>query len=747
MLDCLAEALPSMHLRAFHVREWSKAQISQSNSGNAFRIYVSDQALTSLGLKAGQVCEIQRRSSPAVYALIWASPPGDKINENIVRISPFLRKKFELKYDEPLSIHTCSKAIEEARNVTLKEIQCSDNMVGSIRRMTRVEEAYWTGAVRDWLHKLEVFYSTLTLEDFQYCGETRSFSLHIDSVPTEDLSLYKISYTTTFDLHNRDPNPRFCSTQPTPLLRVLANRVGGLQRQIQRVNKILWWYDEDRWASDDVIRTQLRAGIIFHGLSGTGKSLLLNAVSEAPWARVRRIDHTHVQGKEQHRQDALDRVVQEALDKQPSVIIADNLHTLAPSRDEEDIASSRKTHALCKAFNRTRGHRVLLLAATRDLKDVQTPLMDYFSQTVHLHAPDPSGRREILKLACGLPKDCISELLDKVGDNTHGFSSRDIFRLVETCALDNEHERPPFARFPNPKLQWADIQAVIIACRPSILDSVHLERPQVTWAEVGGNSEVRQVLERAIEWPRKYPERMKRLHVGAIKGVLLYGPPGCSKTLVAKAAAASSTWNFIPVRGPEILRMYVGESERALRNLFQTARAAAPSIIFFDEIDALGLSRSTEGKAGGPQANVLTTLLTELDGIEPLKDVLVLAATNAPESLDPALIRAGRLEQRIYMGLPDECTCRDILLIHKASWAKDVDVDFLAQKALGYTGAEIVRLVEHAGRLALTEGLESGTPESDDKVSMRHFLQALDEVKKDVSQGTLQRYVDFAKRN
>ena len=729
-----------MQHRVFSVRDWSKREVSRSNSVHAFRIYVSEKSLSSLGLEVGGVCEIQRGSLPTAYALVWVPTPEDKINENVVRISLLLRRAYDLKYEEPVSLCAYSGALKEAHKVLIQEIDGLNGAIHNSRKLTSTEKPYWIGAVRESLYGLEVFYSSLELNDIHYCGDARSFSLHVDSVGPDDLTLYKFSPATTYDLLDEG----HVSSSP---LRVLGDRLGGLHRQVERINKILRWYDKGSLPSDDMARIQLRAGIILHGSTGSGKSLLLKAISEAGWEQVFAVNNTVKPEKGRTWTETLDSIVQEALHRQPSVLVIDDLHMLVPKQGEEDAASLRKLHALYSALDRTRGTRTLLVATTKETRDIQPIILAFFSQSVHLPAPDPKGRREILRLACDLPKDAISELLDKVGDNTHGYSAQDIFHLVETCALESDPDHVPFVHFPNPLLQWAKVKPIVQAIRPSVMNGVSIERPQVVWANVGGNEEVRKVLERAIEWPKRYPERMKRLHIGAIKGVLLYGPPGCSKTLVAKAVATSSTWNFIPVRGPEILKMYVGESERALRDLFRTARSAAPSIIFFDEIDALGMSRGTEGKLGGPQANVLTTLLTELDGIEPLKDVFVLAATNAPEILDPALIRAGRLEQRIYMGLPDERTRRDILLMHRSSWAEDVDVDILAKKAVGYTGAEVVRLLEHAGRLALTEGLESGVTEQDDEINMNHFQKALEDVKRDVTEDMLRRYLEFSERS
>ena len=733
-----------MQARTFNVRDWPKVvQKSQDPPQNVFRVYFSDNALSALNLEVGRLCKMQRKSSPPVYAEAWSHPAGEKINENVVRCSSFLRKIYALKYNESVSISPCPKPINEAQSVTLKEVNTSNKNGSTCEVSTPLENLYWIGAVRGWLYNVGFVYSSLILEDFEYFGNVKSFALYIESVGTEDLTLYKLSPRTVFQFFSLEDPPLSNRSQPARRLRISEDRLGGFGRQVEKINRILRWYDSDKQSMDGVATLQLRAGIILHGSTGTGKSLLLKSISEGPWNRVITINDMTIGGKGRHLQEALNSLVQDALNDQPSVVLIDDLHSVIANRDVEDVMSSRRLQLLCRALERTRIARVLLVAATNDLQRIHPSLRAFFSQAIYLHAPDPMARREILKIACDLPKAATSEILDKIGDNTHGFSPLDLVQLVETCTLEAGHVDTLKGSFPSPDLQWRDVQPIVQKVRPAILDSVSIERPQVCWADVGGNDQVRGILEQAIEWPERYHERMENLHVGAIKGVLLYGPPGCSKTLVAKALASSSTWNFIPVRGPELLRMYVGESERAVRNLFEVARAAAPSIIFFDEIDALGLSRGLDGRVGGPQTNVLTTLLTELDGIEPLSNVFVLAATNAPEDLDPALIRAGRLEHRIYMGLPDEDTCRSILLLHKSRWAEDVDLKDLTRKAIGYTGAEIVRMVQQAGRLALAEALKCDRSQHEDKIEMRHFHQALDEVKRDVTADMLQRYSSF----
>ena len=724
------------------VREWTKAQISQGLS--AFRIYISAKSLSSLGLEAGRACAIEHGPSPArvSYALVWVAPTGDNINDDVVRFSPFLRRKYGLKFDELVSITPAARPHEHVKSVKLRETDSQGNPLQSTIE-DPTHEGYWIGAIRAWLYDAEVFPPSLVVEDVQYCGEKKSFSLQVDVADSDVTTLYKFSSQTSFELLKKENISR-CPVQHTTIsFQVPSHHIGGLRQQIERIDEILWWYDGNQGVPRSRILPQLRAGLIIHGPAASGKSLLLKSIGDAPWSKVLNVQDVLMTSRGSSRQESLEGIVQEALDQQPSVLLIDDLQALFPISSGGE-SPPKKLRQVRNALEKTRGAHVLLAAATGDIGMVDSTVMAFFSQVIRIHPPKPQERREILKITSDLPKEADSDVLDRLGDDTHGYSTRDLVHLMETCYVRCNPQRFVSAPSPHLALRWSEVKTIMEGVRPAIMDSVSIQKPHVPWTEVGGSTEVRNNLEEAIRWSKEWPLRTRRLGIGSIKGALLYGPPGCSKTMVAKAIATSWSWNFLPVRGPELLRMYVGESERTLRELFVVARAAAPAIIFFDEIDALGLSRDREGQSGGPQANMLTTLLNELDGIQPLNDVFVLAATNAPELLDPALIRAGRLEKLIYMGLPDQKACREILMIRKTIWADDVDLDKLTEMVIGYTAAEIVRLVEQAGVLALKDALQAGTPMEHDEIRMAHFRAALNVVGKGVTDERLQKYLSFS---
>ncbi|KAM6980814.1 ATPase family gene 2 protein homolog A [Aplochiton taeniatus] len=287
---------------------------------------------------------------------------------------------------------------------------------------------------------------------------------------------------------------------------------------------------------------------------------------------------------------------------------------------------------------------------------------------------------------------------------------------------------------------YEDLQRAMSEVKPSAMREVAIDVPKVRWSDVGGMEEVKLALRQAVEWPLLHPEVFTRMGIQPPRGVLLYGPPGCSKTMVAKALANESGLNFLAIKGPELLSKYVGESERAVREVFRKARSVAPSIVFFDEIDALAAERGSG--SGGVGERVLAQLLTEMDGIEQLRDVTVLAATNRPDMIDKALMRPGRLDRIIYVPLPDEATRREIFTLQLRGMPVDQDlsVDYLVTRTQQYSGAEIAAVCREAGLLALQEDIGA------ESVSIAHFEQALRVVTPRVPASLIQSYMDYQQR-
>ncbi|HID17982.1 TPA: AAA family ATPase, partial [Candidatus Bathyarchaeota archaeon] len=413
----------------------------------------------------------------------------------------------------------------------------------------------------------------------------------------------------------------------------------------------------------------------------------------------------------------------------------------------------------------TRG-RVVVMAATNRPNALDPALRrpGRFDREIEIGVPDKQGRLEILQIHTrGMP---LAEGVDleKLASITHGFSGADLAALSKEAAMralrrilpeiDLEAESIPAEVLNKISVTMEDFTEAFKDVEPSAMREVAIEVPEVRWEEVGGLEGVKRELRQAVEWPLKYPEVFSHASVKPPKGILLFGPPGTGKTLLARAVATESEANFISVKGPELLSKWVGESEKAVREVFRKARTAAPAIIFFDEIDAIAPVRGGGHGDSHVTERVISQLLTELDGIEELRNVVVIAATNRPDMVDPALLRPGRFDRVVHVPLPDRDARREILKIHFKGkpLAEDVDLDTVAGETEGYSGADLAAIANTATMIAIQEFLERyRSPEEakqrleELRVSMRHVREAMRKVKP-ASKAELKIYEAFAKR-
>jgi transitional endoplasmic reticulum ATPase len=342
--------------------------------------------------------------------------------------------------------------------------------------------------------------------------------------------------------------------------------------------------------------------------------------------------------------------------------------------------------------------------------------------------------------------------LNRLAEMTHGFVGADLAALCREAAMkalrrylpkiDLSQERIPLEVLEQLEVTMQDFLEAYKEVTPSALREVYVEIPNVEWSDIGGLEQVKQELREAVEWPIKHPEAFKRMGIKPPKGILLYGPPGCGKTLLAKAVATESEANFITIKGPEIFSKWVGESEKAIREIFRKARQAAPCIVYFDEIDAIAPIRGLGFGDSVVTERVITQLLTEMDGIQSLENVVVLASTNRPDMLDPALLRPGRFDRLIYVPPPDYEARLEIFKVHTRNMplAEDVDLQQLARMTEGYSGSDIEAVCREAGMLALRENINA------ERVEMRHFVEALKRVYPSITEDMVKSYRAWAER-
>ncbi|RLG64978.1 AAA family ATPase, partial [archaeon] len=375
-----------------------------------------------------------------------------------------------------------------------------------------------------------------------------------------------------------------------------------------------------------------------------------------------------------------------------------------------------------------------------------------FDREIEIGVPDRQGRYEILLVHTRNMPLADDVDLHKVAEITHGFVGADLAALCREAAMkalrrylpkiDLEEESIPPEVLDSIEVTMDDFMRAFREITPTALREVEIEIPSVRWEDVGGLYDVKQELREAVEWPLKYPESFKRLGIKPPKGILLYGPPGCGKTLLAKAVATESGANFVAVKGPEIFSKWVGESERAIREIFRKARQVAPCVVFLDEVDAIAPMRGMSIGDSMVTERVVSQLLTEMSGIENLEGVVVIGATNRPDILDPALLRPGRLDRLIYVPPPDFMSRLEILKIHTRNMplAEDVDLEELARATEGYSGSDLEVLVREAGMMALREDINT------ENVRMRHFREALRRIRPSITEDMLRYYKAWSEK-
>ena len=498
-------------------------------------------------------------------------------------------------------------------------------------------------------------------------------------------------------------------------------------------------------------------GVLLHGPPGCGKTLLAKAVANESGAHFIAINGPEIMSKFYGESEArLREVFREAQENAPAIIFIDEIDAIAPKREEVTGEVERRVVAQLLALMdglQSRGQVIVIGATNRpEALDPALRRPGRFDREIVIGVPDKRARKEILQVHTRnmpLAKDVD---LDELAEVTHGFTGADLAALCREAAMhalrrvlpkiDLESERIPPEVLENLRVTRQDFMEALKDVQPSALREVMIEVPEVHWSDIGGLEEVKQQLREAVEWPLKYPESFRRIGIRPPKGILLYGPPGCGKTLLAKAVATESEANFIAVKGPEIYSKWVGESERAIREIFRKARQAAPCIIFFDEIDALAPVRGLGYGDSMVTERVVSQFLTELDGIERLEGVIVIGATNRPDMVDPALLRPGRFDRLVYVPPPDLKARYEILKIHTRNvpLAEDVDLMDLARRTEGYSGADLELLVREAGLMALREDIKASV------VRLRHFEMALKKIKPSLTPDMIRRYEAWIER-
>ncbi len=532
--------------------------------------------------------------------------------------------------------------------------------------------------------------------------------------------------------------------------RITYEDIGGLHDEIQRIREMV----ELPLKHPELFKRlgiDPPKGVLLHGPPGCGKTLIAKAVANEADAHFVAINGPEIMSKYYgESEQRLREVFEEAKQHAPAIVFIDELDAIAPKREEVTGEVEKRVVAQLLALMdglEARGD-IIVVGATNRVNAIDPALRrpGRFDREIEIGVPDKRGRHEIMLIHTRnmpLAKDVD---LRRLADITHGYVGADASALSREAAmkalrrilpeLDLEQERIPAEMLEKLEVTQADFMDAFKEITPSALREVYIEVPTIHWEDVGGLEEPKQQLREAVEWPLTHAEVFKRMGVQPARGVLMYGPPGCGKTLLARAVATESEANFISVKGPEILSKWVGESEKAIREIFRKARMAAPCIVFFDEVDAITPMRGSGIGDSHVTERVISQILTELDGIQKLENVVIVAATNRPDILDPALLRPGRFDRLIMVPAPDYPARLEILRIKAKDMplTKDVDLGEIARITENFAGSDVEALCREAAMLALRENIDAN------EVSMKHFNEALTQVKRTITEDMMKYY-------
>ncbi len=690
---------------------------------------IDQKTMEKLNVSAGDVIEIigKRRTS----AIAWPAYSEDQ-GKDIIRIDGFTRKNAGVSINEYVTI---SKAeVKDAISIVLAPIDMRLN----------VDEDF-TNFVKNRLMERTFVEGDTTL--VMMLGHPVQFTV----MKTRPHGILRLTYDTKLQILS-EPAPEVKLGVP----RTTYEDIGGLQEEIQRLREMV----ELPMRHPEIFQRlgiDPPKGVLLHGPPGCGKTLLARAVANESDANFFSINGPEIMSKFYGESEArLREIFQQAEKNAPAIIFIDELDSVAPKREEVTGEVERRVVAQLLALldGLTSRGNVIVIGATNRPNALDPALRrpGRFDREIEIGIPDKKGRYEVLQVHTRGMYLADDVDLRKLAEVTHGYTGADLAALSREAGMkalrrylpeiDLEQERIPPAVLEKMKVTMDDFMNAFREITPTAMREVAIEVPTVHWDEVGDLEEVKQELRESVEWPLKNAEVFERMGIKPPKGILLFGPPGCGKTLLARAVATESEANFISIKGPEVFSKWVGESEKAIREVFRKARMSAPSIIFFDEMDALVPRRGSGYGDSGVTDRVISQLLTEIDGISALQDVVVIAATNRPDIVDPAVLRPGRFDRLIYVPEPSEEGRLQILKIHTKGMplAKDVDLMELARLTKGYSGADLESACREAALYALRRDINSK------EVTLADFTEAFKRVGPSITADMENWYKSFSKQ-
>ncbi len=679
---------------------------------------IPDDIMNKFGINAGDIIEIQGKSK--AVATVWRGRPEDD-EQNIIRMDGIIRFTAGTSIGEDVTISVAKW--NEAKSVTLSPLQ----------------EVRFSDDPTSYFHNKLIDRPLIKNQKIAVDVMGTQLYYMITSVSPAN-KIIKITHETKINIASKT-----VKDTPTRIPEITYEDIGGLQKETEMIREMI----ETPMRYPEVFRRLgigAPKGVLISGPPGTGKTLLAKAVASETESNFYSIAGPELLNKyygETERQ--LRDIFDEANKNAPSIIFIDEIDSIAPKREDiKGELEKRLVSQLLALMDGLNGRgQVVVMAATNRPDDLDPALRrpGRFDRELKINPPDRQGRKEILQIHSRSMPLADDVNLEKLSEKTLGYTGADLEILCKEAAMKalkphmsefkTFEDTVPTSLLEKMKVAMKNFTEALKMVEPSAMREVLIQKPKVKWSDIGGLDDVKQKIKEAVEWPLKDPESFKKFGITPAKGILLHGLPGTGKTLIAKAVANEADANFIAVKGPELVSKWVGESEKHVRDIFKKARQVAPSIIFFDEFDSISkvrgscLTDSTE--------RMVNQLLTELDGIEDLEKVAIIAATNRPELVDEALLRPGRIGLKIETPIPDKQSRVEIFKVHTRTMPldKNINLGSWTDKTDGWTGADIAAICQEAGMDAMRE-FKSGK-NKDAKVTEKHFSHAYETIKKNLS--------------
>ncbi|CAO3596379.1 unnamed protein product [Absidia cylindrospora] len=743
----------------------NKLMVDDATNNDNSVITLSTATMETLQLFRGDTVIVKGKKRRDTVLIVLAD---DDVEDNKARINKVVRNNLRLRLGDVISIHPCPDIKYGQRIHVLPIDDTVEGLTGNL--FETYLKPYFLEAYRP-LRKGDLFlvrggmraveFKVVETDPEPYCIVAQDTVIHCEGEPIkredEEQNLNEVGY----------------------------DDIGGCRKQMAQIREMV----ELPLRHPQLFKTigiKPPRGILMYGPPGTGKTLIARAVANETGAFFFLINGPEIMSKMAGESESnLRKAFEEAESNAPAIIFIDEIDAIAPKREKTNGEVERRvvSQLLTLMDGMKARSNVVVIAATNRPNSIDPALRRFgrFDREVDIGIPDPTGRLEILRIHTKNMKLDDDVDLEQIASETHGYVGADMASLCSEAAMQQIREKMDLIDLEEETIDTEVLDSLAVTMEnfryslgvsnPSALRETVVEVPSVKWNDIGGLENVKLELQETVQYPVEHPEKFLKFGMNPSKGVLFYGPPGTGKTMLAKAIANECQANFISIKGPELLTMWFGESEANVRDVFDKARAAAPCVMFFDELDSIAKARGgSMGDAGGAGDRVLNQILTEMDGMNAKKNVFVIGATNRPDQIDPALLRPGRLDQLIYIPLPDEVSRLSIMKaqLRKSPVAADVDLGLMAKHTNGFSGADLGEICQRAAKLAIREDIEKDIAREKERkakqeagedvdmmdddieedlnaeITRAHFEEAMRFARRSVNDGDIRRYEMFA---